>query len=231
MNEKRSHQQNVVHAYHKRSTHYDTSVRFFDLFRSFGFDIPAWRLAAVKTLNLKPGNTVVDIGCGTGLNFPFLYNLIGPEGKIIGVDLSEAMLERAHQSTNENDWQNVELVCSDAALYQFPEGLDGILSTFALILVPECDQVVINGCRALQPGGHFSILDMCWPAGWSFNWRHLFFFLRSYGVNLETLQRRPWKTIWKTMEENLLDVAKKRFWFGMMYQISGKKAVVEETRS
>ena len=223
MNRKRSNQQKVIHTYHKRSIHYDTFVRLFDLFSSFGFDITAWRLAAVQALNLKPGDTVVDIGCGTGLNFPILHDVIGPQGKIIAVDLSESMLEQAHQNTIENGLQNVELVCSDAALYQFPADLDGILSTFALILVPDCGRVVFNGCQALRPGGHFSILDMCWPAGWSFNWRHLFFFLRSYGVTLETLQRRPWQTIWRTMEENLLEVARKRFWFGMMYQISGER--------
>jgi len=59
-------------------------------------------LAAVQALNLKPGDTVVDIGCGTGLNFPILYDKLGTEGKIIGVGLSAAMLKQPHQSTLTN---------------------------------------------------------------------------------------------------------------------------------
>ena len=223
MSDTPSNQEDVVQTYQKRSTHYDSSVRLFDLFRSFGFDIPAWRQAAVKALKLEPGDTVIDIGCGTGMNFPFLYKEIGPKGKIIGVDLSESMLEQAHQSALDNGWQNVELVCSDATIYSFPPNVDAILSTFALILVPECGRVVANGCQALRSGGRFSIFDMCWPEGWSFHWRHLLFFLRSYGVTHETLERRPWQTIWRTMEENLANVSRQMYWFRMMYLVSGER--------
>lgn len=227
MNKKFIDQSEITQTYKRRSGNYDCAVKFFDLFRMFGFDLPAWRSVAVQALKLKNGDTVVDIGCGTGLNFPFLYNAIGSEGKIIGVDLSQAMLDQAQQNTIDNGYQNVELICTDAAEYQFPADVDGILSTFALILVPECDRVIINGCRALRPGGHFSILDMCWPAGWSFHWRHLFFFLRSYGVTLSTLERRPWQSIWRTMDENLENVSRKMFWYKMMYLISGKSQVVK----
>lgn len=212
----------IIQAYQKRSDHYDNTVGVFNLFRSFGFDIPGWRFKAVQTLDLKPGDKVVDVGCGTGLNFPLIQKAIGPDGHLIGVDLSESMLAKAQQRVLANGWQNVELVCADAAQYEFPPKVDGVLSTFALILVPECEGVINNGCQALRPGGHYSVLDMCWPASWSFGWRHVFFFLRSYGVTLETLERRPWQAVWEAMDENLVDFTRNRFWFGMMYQASGK---------
>jgi len=211
----------VARAYHKRASYYDSIVGFFNLFRSFGFDIPGWRDQAVRALHLKPGDTVVELGCGTGLNFPLLQSAIGPRGKIIGVDLSDAMLAQAHQRALEFHWQNVELVPADASQYSYPREVDGILSTFALILVPEPGQAVANGCRALRPGGRFSVLDMAWPGGWSLQWRHLLFFLRAYGVTREILQRCPWAAVWETMAELLTDVTRKRFWFGFMYHVSG----------
>jgi len=100
----------VTRAYRKRSSRYDRTVSLFNLFGPFGFNIPVWRCEAVRALDLQRGDTVVDIGCGTGLNFPLLQEAIGPEGRIIGVDLSDAMLAQAHRRAVENDWQNVELV-------------------------------------------------------------------------------------------------------------------------
>ena len=213
----------VLQAYEKRSSRYDLNVNVFNLFRPFGFDLPAWRQDAIQALNLKRGNTVVDIGCGTGLNFPFLQEAIGPEGKIIGVDLSASMLEKARQYAVEQGWGNVELVCVDAAQYAFPIRVDSILSTYALILIPECGRVIANGCIALVPGGRFVVLDMAWPANLSLNWRHVLFLLRSYGVTLETLQRRPWQTVWNNMQDRLEDFSMKKLWMGFMYLASGSK--------
>lgn len=211
----------TAHTYQKRAGHYDSIVRTFNLLSSFGFDIAAWRLKAIQALALKPGDIVVDLGCGTGLNFPLIQEIIGPAGKIIGVDLSGAMLEKAQHLSDENGWQNVELVRSDAAQFAYPQNVDGVLSTFALILVPECGRAVSNGCQALRPGRNLSVLDMCWPEGWSIRWRHLFFWLRPYGVTRETLELRPWKTIWQTMDSTLDNFKRDRFWFGMMYLANG----------
>ena len=214
-------QNHVIQSYRKRSARYDFTVGIFNMFSSFGFDIPAWRLKAVQALALKPGDTVVDIGCGTGLNIPFLQAAIGPEGKIIGVDLSQTMLDQAQQRVLENDWKNVELVCSDAAKYDFPTDVDGILSTFALILVPDVGRAVVNGCQALKSGGRLSVLDMLWPDRYSIRWRHLFFWLRPLGVTRETLERRAWETVWKTMDEHLINITRRKFWYGFMYMTSG----------
>ena len=75
----------VQQAYSKTAAGYDSSVKTFTLFSRLGFNIPAWRAEAVHRLALQPGAAVVDIGCGTGLNFPLLQEAIGPAGKIIGV--------------------------------------------------------------------------------------------------------------------------------------------------
>jgi demethylmenaquinone methyltransferase/2-methoxy-6-polyprenyl-1,4-benzoquinol methylase len=76
----------VVETYQQRAPRYNLSVRLFDTFAWFGFDISGWRRQALSALNLKPGDTIVDIGCGTGLNFPLLYQAVTSNGKIIAVD-------------------------------------------------------------------------------------------------------------------------------------------------
>jgi ubiquinone/menaquinone biosynthesis C-methylase UbiE len=222
MNETADRKAMVVPAYGKRAGRYDSVVNVFSLFRPFGFDIPAWRREAIERLDLRPGDTVVDIGCGTGLNFPFLHQRVGPAGRIIGVDLSPSMLEQARARALSNEWRNVELVCIDAAELVFPPKVDAILSTFALILIPACDQVIARGCDALLPGGRFSVLDMAWPARWSLRWRHLFFFLRSYGVTGDTLRRRPWAAVQQAMRKRLQEYAQTRFFYGFFYIASGR---------
>ena len=133
------------------------------------------------------------------------------------------MLDQARWRVIENDWKNVELVCADAAQYEFPADLGGVLTTFALILIPQCGTVVANACRALAPGRRMAVLDMAWPASMPLWWRHVLFFLRSYGVTEETLKNKPWKIVQNAMEENLTDLSFKKFWYGFFYLTAGKR--------
>ncbi len=221
MKEDKDDKQRVNSAYQQRATKYDLSVRLFDIFAWFGFNISGWRREAISKLNLKPGDTVIDIGCGTGLNFPLLHQAVGESGTIIGVDLSDEMLNQARQRATANGWDNIQLVCLDAAQFDFPEGVDGILSTYALILIPNCGQVVVNACQALASGGRLVVLDMAWPRYCPLWWRHVLVFLRSYGVTIDVLRRRPWDTVQKEMGEHLVEMSQKSFWFGFFYLCCG----------
>ncbi len=164
----------------------------------------------------------MDIGCGTGLNFALLYEAVGPSGSIIGVDLSEGMLTEARSTANTNHWENVTLVCADACQYKFPAGVDAILSTYALTLVPDPALVVTHAVKALEPGGRLVILDMAWPKYCPLWWRYVLFFLKSYGVTKEILQRRPWAAVQQAMEDQLVEVEKRGFWFGFFYLAAGE---------
>src|SRR5258708_5383551 len=204
-------QEQVVDIYRKRAKSYDSS----------GISgLESKRREAVNMLNLKRGDLVIDIGCGTGLNFALLQAAIGPEGKIIGVDLTDAMLDQARQRVTDHGWHIVYLVQSDATQYEFPIQVDGIISEFALTFIPDCGRVVQNGCQALAPGRMWAVRDMAWPAGWSLWWQYILFFLPSYGITADVIQCRPWKTVWQTMEQHLIDVACKRFWMGFFYLAS-----------
>jgi len=212
-----------IQAYGQRASRYDRNVKWFDIFAWFGFDISGWRRQAVGSLGLRPGDTVVDVGCGTGLNFPLLQEAITSEGKIIGVDISQAMLDQARQTVSVNGWGNVELICADAAQFEFPPRVDGILSAYTLILVPDGGRVIANACEALRPDGCLSILDMAWPRYCPLWWRHVLFFLRSYGVTKGILRARPWRGVQDAMAERLVDYSSRQRWFGFFYLADGRK--------
>jgi ubiquinone/menaquinone biosynthesis C-methylase UbiE len=82
----------IAGLYRKRSRFYDFTANLYYL---LGFREQAYRKKSVDALKLSPGDVVVEIGCGTGLNFPLLQKVIGPKGKIIGVDLTDEMLKQA----------------------------------------------------------------------------------------------------------------------------------------
>lgn len=205
--------------YSKRAKHYDFTANLYYL---IGFREWAYRRRAVEALNLHRGDTVVEIGCGTGLNFSLLQEAVGPEGKIIGVDLTEAMLAQAQRKVEEKGWSNVELVQSDAVSYQFPVGVDGIISTFAISLVPEFDKVIQNGSEALSPGKRWVILDLKIPSSrLSYLTPLLIPLVRPFGATMEVVARQPWESINKYLQKTSLT----ELYMGMAYIAVGKAGV------
>ena len=118
---------------------------------------------AIQALGLRPGDSVVEIACGTGLNFSLIEQVIGPGGRIIGVDLTDAMLVQAQSRIETKGWSNISLVQADAAEFHFPTDVDAILSTYALSHVPECADVIAHGAAALSRGGRWVVLDLKVP--------------------------------------------------------------------
>jgi ubiquinone/menaquinone biosynthesis C-methylase UbiE len=214
MNKSHENQKELIDIYRKRAKGYDSSGISSFL---------KWRKEAVRLLDLRRGDRVVDLGCGTGLNFALLEEIIGPKGRIIGVDLTDAMLDQARQRIAENEWKNVELVQSDAIQYEFPNQINGIIATFALTFMPDGERVILNGCKALAPERKWVVLDMAWPEGWPVWLQHLLFFLPRYGITAEVIARRPWGVVRQTIEQNLGNVEYKSFWKGFFYLISGSQ--------
>lgn len=214
MNNQPENQEELITLYRKRAKHYDKS----------GISgLESWRKQAVALLNLKRGDTVVDIGCGTGLNFVPLHEAVGEEGKIIGVDLTDAMLDQARRRVVEHGWRNIELVQSDATQYTFPDHVDGIISAFALSFIPDSKLVIENGSKALAPGRKWVVLDMAWRDGLPLWLQHGLFFLSSWGITRDVIQRRPWKMVLQTMQQHLIEVERKLFWMGFFYLASGTR--------
>jgi len=207
----------IADLYQKRAKHYDYSANFYYL---LGIREFAYRKTAVEALKSAPGDTVVEIGCGTGLNFRLLRDRVGWEGKIIGVDLTAEMLSEANRRIERNKWTNIELVQCDAGAYSFPEHVDGVISTFAITLVAEYDEIIKRGAAALAPGKRFVVLDFKLPPGWPRWLVKLFVVLtRPFGVTLDLADRHPWES----MERHLNLKEFKSFYFGGIYLAAGEK--------
>lgn len=213
--------QEIIDIYRARAKNYDWTANLYYL---IGYPEWAHRRAAVDALALERGGTVVEIGCGTGLNFSLLQEGVGPGGKIIGVDLTDAMLEQARQRVQREGWDNVELVHSDALQYVFPSGVDGILSTYALSLIPECGEVICEGAQALRPGSRWVVLDLRLPARWP-EWLSslLLPIVRPFAVTDEWVARRPWEAIRRAMGDCLSDVSVTEMYLGLAYIASGRQ--------
>lgn len=209
--------QELIELYRKRARNYDVTANLYYL---IGFREWAYREKAVKALNLGNGDTVVEIGCGTGLNFELLQRFIGPDGKIIGVDLTDSMIAQAKKRVKENEWSNVELIVCDAAEYEFPDSVDGILSTFAITLIQEYDKVIKNGARALTAGKRFVILDLKLPSNWlSYFARLGVFITKPFGVSIEMASRHPWESL----NEYLKNPTMNELYGGFSYIATGER--------
>jgi demethylmenaquinone methyltransferase/2-methoxy-6-polyprenyl-1,4-benzoquinol methylase len=113
-----------------------------------------YRAEAVTRLALRPGDAVIDLGCGTGLSLPLLVDAVGPGGRVIGVDASPHMLARARRRAEAAGWRGMELVEAFAQDFQPQEPVDGVLACNVnqLICSPE---VVQNAVAWLKQGGRF----------------------------------------------------------------------------
>jgi demethylmenaquinone methyltransferase/2-methoxy-6-polyprenyl-1,4-benzoquinol methylase len=184
----------VEDAYGRLARRYDLAARLLD---AFGFGYDRLRREAVDALMLNQGHTVLEIGCGTGANFAMLEERIGPSGRIIGIDLTQAMLDEAKKRINAAGWNNVELVQCAAKDYPLTEkSLDAVVSTFALTLEPDYDAVIASIADALRPDGKLAIADLKLARGWPLIFLpFLLIVVRPFAVSLELAKRHPWESI------------------------------------
>lgn len=110
---------------------------------------------------VEPGQTVLDLGCGAGTDLLISAQMVGPEGRVIGVDMTESMLTRARQSAAAMDLHNVEL--HQSLIESLPvddASVDVVISNGVIDLVPDKDAVFDEIDRVLRPGGRLQIADV-----------------------------------------------------------------------
>jgi arsenite methyltransferase len=110
---------------------------------------------------IKTGDTVIDLGSGAGNDAFIARHETGESGKVIGIDFTPAMLERARQNAAVRGFTNVEFLEGDIEKMPVADNIaDVIVSNCVLNLVPDKDAVLKEIKRVLKPGGHFSISDI-----------------------------------------------------------------------
>lgn len=136
----------------------------------------------VERLGLKPGLTVLDVGCGTGASALPAAERVGPDGTVLGVDLAEKLLEQARTKAAQRHLQNVEFRLGDITGLGFPDQqFDAIISVFSVFFVPDMEELVRELWRMVKPGGKLAITT----------WGH-FFFEPVYSVWCEAVRaERP----------------------------------------
>lgn len=118
------------------------------------------RRIAVDELRLPPGGTAVDMGCGPGVNFPYLRDAVGSDGRLVGVDVSPAMLHRGERVD-----PSATVLLGDASRAPLSGPVDGILATFVVTLFDDPADVVDEWWELLAPGGSLAVVNLCTMRG------------------------------------------------------------------
>lgn len=150
-----------------RESYYDRVAGVYDVLSAERLLYRRPRERAVHLLRVSAGDTVLDVGCGTGLSFPALQRTVGPTGMIVGLDASAGMLARAQERTRRARWGNVRLIHAPAADLSTallrsagvdPARIDAAVAAYVLSVIddwqaswePASDR---TGVRAARRGG------------------------------------------------------------------------------
>jgi len=110
---------------------------------------------------LAPGSHVLDIGSGAGTDSLVAAQMVAPEGRVTGVDMTDEMLVKARTAAREMGQENVEFVAGEAEALPFPdESFDVVISNGVIDLIPDKDAVFSEIVRVLRPGGSIQIADV-----------------------------------------------------------------------
>jgi demethylmenaquinone methyltransferase/2-methoxy-6-polyprenyl-1,4-benzoquinol methylase len=158
---------------------YDKMSLYYDLFA--GVFEEKYRNLGLKRLNITRGETVLEIGFGTGHCLKQMAEAVGEEGRVHGIDISSGMLAVSRRRLEKAGlWDRVELTCDDAMKMPYAnDQFDAVFSSFNLELFdsPEIPMVLAEIRRVLKPHGRLGVVSMSKDVGNSpllkiYEWSH-----------------------------------------------------------
>jgi ubiquinone/menaquinone biosynthesis C-methylase UbiE len=174
----------VSEAYRSQAGDYDQRT---DAFRQ-------WRELLVQRLPIRRGDTVLDVGCGTGLCLPLLQHKLGPTGAIIGIDASEQMLEVAADRIAAHGWDNIRLIAAPVAHAPINTTADAALFCAVHDLM-QSRAALGNVFDHLRPGAPIAAAGGKWPAPWMWPLRAWVAELHAPFIADFTGFDRPWRQL------------------------------------
>lgn len=161
------------------ASRYRTFARFYDVMSGEYPVYRAGRKMGIRLLPLQTGAQVLDVGCGTGLNFSLLQRRVGSGGTLVGIDSSPDMLEQARRRAARNGWTNVILIHADATTLS-PADIgsriaanggracsDAAIATYSLSLMTPWESAWAALVQLTTPGASFCVVDMQKPTGFA----------------------------------------------------------------
>ncbi|MXR41919.1 methyltransferase domain-containing protein [Halobaculum sp. WSA2] len=147
---------------------YTRFARAYDALARRGPFVATLRRALADALDPEPGATVVEFGCGTGANRPYIEELVGSDGRYVGVDFAPGVLRVArerdrerYRNRDEEDGNGGEYVRGDAARPPLrDDGVDACCGAFVVGMLPDPAAAVREWADLVGPGGRIALLDL-----------------------------------------------------------------------
>lgn len=145
----------ALEQYRRRANVYDRELALFE---------PIRRLA-ISRLELRPGEVVFDVGCGTGLSLAMLRRGVGPKGRVVGIEQSPEMVEQARRRVARARWARVTLLCSPVEDADLRVKADAALFHFTHDILRR-REAIANVLGHLKPGARVVASGLKWAAPW-----------------------------------------------------------------